>query len=110
MPFYETVLIARQDISAQQVESLIETFAGVITELGGKVTKTENWGLRSLAYRIKKNRKGYYILFNMNTPVDSIKQIEHHMRLDERVLRYLTIKVDKLQEKSSDTVQSRAQG
>ena len=70
MAYYEHVLIARQDISSQAVDQLAEEFAGIITANGGQVTKTENWGLRTLAYRIKKNRKGHYVMMNIDAPPD----------------------------------------
>ncbi|MEK9962165.1 MAG: 30S ribosomal protein S6, partial [Rhodobiaceae bacterium] len=73
MRLYESVFIARQDISSAQVETMADEFAGIITEAGGKIHKREYWGLRSLAYRIKKNRKGHYIMFNLETDADTLK-------------------------------------
>jgi len=101
MPFYESVFIARQDISAQAVEELADQLAGVITEAGGKITKRENWGLRSLAYRMNKNRKGHYVLFNMDTPIPGIHEMERQMRLNEDVLRFLTIRLKELDDTPS---------
>ncbi|MFN3077322.1 MAG: 30S ribosomal protein S6 [Alphaproteobacteria bacterium] len=107
MPLYETVFIARQDASAPQVEALADQMTAILTELGGSVTKRENWGLRNLAYRIRKNRKGHYILFNINAPAAAVLEMERQMRISEDVLRYLTIKVDVLEEGPSAVLQSR---
>ncbi|VBB68811.1 SSU ribosomal protein S6p [invertebrate metagenome] len=107
MPFYETVFIVRQDASTQQVENLANQFAAVIGERGGRLGKRESWGLRTLAYRIKKNRKGYYTFFNIEAPPDAIIEIERQMRINEDVLRYLTVRVDKLNEQPSPILQSR---
>ena len=98
MAYYEHVLIARQDISSQAVDQLAEEFAGIITANGGSVTKTENWGLRTLAYRIKKNRKGHYVMFNIDAPPAAINEYERRMRINEDVLRYLTVRVETLEE------------
>ncbi len=96
MPYYESVFIARQEISTPQVESLTETFVGIISDGGGQVTKKEYWGLRNLAYRIKKNRKGHYMLLNIDAPSAAIQELERNMRINEDVLRYMTIRVDEL--------------
>ena len=98
MALYENVFIARQDIAASQVDALIERFEGVITANGGKVTKKENWGLRALAYRMNKNRKGYYVLFNIDAPAKALIELERQMRFDEDVIRYLSIRVGELEE------------
>ena len=98
MALYENVFIARQDIAASQVDALIERFEGVITANGGKVTKKENWGLRALAYRMNKNRKGYYVLFNIDAPAKALIELERQMRFDEDVIRYLSVRVDELEE------------
>jgi small subunit ribosomal protein S6 len=97
MPFYENIFIARQDISTTQVEALTETFANLVAENGGKVEKREYWGLRNLAYRIKKNRKGHYVLFNLEAPPAAVNELERNMRINEDVLRYLTVRVDELE-------------
>lgn len=97
MPFYESVFIARQDIPATQVESLSVTFADIVKANGGKVTKTEQWGLRNLAYRIKKNKKGHYVLFNIDAPPAAVAEMERNMSLHEDILRFLTVKVDELE-------------
>jgi len=96
MPYYESVLIARQDLSNQQAEALAEQFAGVITNGGGKVAKTEYWGLKSLAYRIKKNRKGHYLQLTIDAPAAAIQEMERQMRLNEDLLRHLTLRTDEL--------------
>jgi small subunit ribosomal protein S6 len=108
MPFYENVFIARQDISATQAETLAEQFSGVIAEHGGKVTKKESWGLRNIAYRIKKNRKGHYTLLNIDAPPAAVTEMERQMRINEDVLRYLTVRVDALEEGPSAMLQSRS--
>jgi small subunit ribosomal protein S6 len=98
MPYYECVFIARQDISAPQVEALTTAFSDIIVKDGGKVTKTEQWGLRNLAYRIKKNKKGHYVLFNIDAPAAAINEMERNMRLHEDILRFMTVKVEELEE------------
>jgi small subunit ribosomal protein S6 len=96
MPFYETVFIARQDLSPAQVEDLTKLFSGFITAGGGKIVKTESWGLRQLAYRINKNRKGHYVLIESDTPAPAMIEMERNMRLNEDVLRYMSIRLDEL--------------
>lgn len=108
MPFYENVFIARQDLTPAKVNELTEKFAAVITAKGGKVTKREDWGLRNLAYKIQKNRKGYYTLMNIDAPADTIVEMERLMRLDENLLRYLTVKVKKLEEGPSVMLEPKA--
>jgi small subunit ribosomal protein S6 len=98
MPLYENVFIARQDISAAQVESLAEGFTQLIAENGGEIKKREYWGLRNLAYRMRKNRKGHYVLFHLAAPPAAVAELERTMRINEDVLRYLTIRVDALDE------------
>src|SRR5271155_438202 len=107
MPLYENVFIARQDISGAQVDALADTFTQLITEQGGEVKKRENWGLRNLAYRMSKNRKGHYVLFNIDAPAPAIAELERTMRINEDVLRYLTIRVDKFEEGPSPVMQNR---
>ena len=107
MPFYENVFIARQDISAPQVDSLADDFSKIIEDQGGKVAKREYWGLRGLAYRIKKNRKAHYVLLNIDAPAEAVQEMERQMRLHEDVLRYLTLRVDELEEGPSVMMQSR---
>ena len=108
MAYYESVFIARQDISVTQVEELTDTFTKVINDNDGKIVKTENWGLRTLAYRIKKNRKGHYIMFNIDAPGAAIHEMERQMRINEDVLRYLTIKIDTFEEGPSAMLNSRS--
>ena len=98
MPLYESVFIVRQDVSAQHVEGLAERYSEMIKENGGEVAKTEYWGLKNLAYRVKKNRKGHYMMFNIDGPSAAIDEFERNMRLSEDVLRYMTIRVDELEE------------
>ena len=98
MPFYENIFVARQDLSAQQVEAMGDALAEVISTAGGKVTKKEYWGLRTLAYRIKKNRKAHYMLLNVDAPAAAIAEAERTLRINEDVLRYLTVKVEALEE------------
>ncbi|MBL6940596.1 MAG: 30S ribosomal protein S6 [Rhodospirillales bacterium] len=107
MAYYECVFIARQDISATQVEGLCETFSKVISDNGGSVVTTENWGLRTLSYRINKNRKAHYVLFNIDAPAPAIHEMERQMRINEDILRYLTIKLDAFEEGPSVMMQSR---
>ncbi|MEE6207518.1 MAG: 30S ribosomal protein S6 [Alphaproteobacteria bacterium] len=94
MANYESVLIARQDLGASQVNSLVSDLSEVIKKEGGEVVKTDNWGLKNLAYRIKKNRKGYYVLLNIVAPAKAIFEYERRIRLNEDVIRYMTVKVD----------------
>jgi len=98
MPLYEHVFLARQDASTQQVEELTTQLAGVIESLGGKVTKTEAWGLRSLTYRMNKNRKAHFVMFNIDGPASVVSEIERQERINEDVIRYLTVRVDELEE------------
>lgn len=106
MSLYECVFIARQEISAQQADALAETFANVVAENGGSVPKRENWGLKSLAFRIKKNRKGHYVLLNIDAPSAAINEMERQMRLHEDVIRHMTVRVEELEEGPS--IQARA--
>ncbi|MBV9564760.1 MAG: 30S ribosomal protein S6 [Bradyrhizobium sp.] len=98
MPLYEHVFLARQDASTQQVEELTSQMTGVIEGLGGKVTKTENWGVRSLTYRMNKNRKAHFVLLNIDAPSAAIAEIERQERISEDVIRYLSVRVDELEE------------
>jgi small subunit ribosomal protein S6 len=94
MPLYEHVYLARQDASAQQVEELTGQFQGIIEQLGGKITKTEYWGVKSLSYRMRKNRKAHFTLLNIDAPPAALAEIERQERLNEEVLRYITVRVD----------------
>ena len=107
MPLYENVFIARQDISSAQVDALADGFAQLIADNGGEIKKREYWGLRNLAYRMRKNRKGHYVLFNIDAPSPAIAELERTMRINEDVLRYLTIRVEAHEEAPSAVMQSR---
>lgn len=107
MPLYELVLIARQDVSQQQVETLVETFKNVIIENGGTVPKVEPWGLRTMQYKIKKNRKGHYTLMNIDAPHEAMVEMERQMKLNEDVIRFMTVRVDEHEEGPSAVMQSR---
>src|SRR5215471_3590984 len=98
MPLYEHVFLTRQDASAQQVEELTAQFKGVIEQMGGKVAKTEQWGVKSLSYRLRKNRKAHFTLFNIEAPPAALNEIERQQRLSEDVLRYLTVRVHEHEE------------
>ena len=101
MSLYESVIIARQEISAEQVEKLADEIDLILKNNEGRTEKRENWGLRTLAYKIKKNRKGHYLLFNYECEPDAIIELERQLRLNEDVLRYLTIKIDKFSNEPS---------
>ncbi|HVO04371.1 MAG TPA: 30S ribosomal protein S6 [Candidatus Cybelea sp.] len=107
MPFYENVFIARQDVTTAQVEALTEQFAGIVAAQGGNVTKREYWGLKSLSYRVRKNRKGHYVLLNIDAPAAAVIEMERNMRLHEDVLRQLTVRVEALEEGPSAMMQSK---
>lgn len=109
MPYYESVFIARPDISGAQVEALTETLKSIISENGGSVGKTEYWGLRNLSYRIKKNRKGHYSLLNLDAPPAAVRELERNLSINEDVLRYVTIRVDVLEEEPSIMMRSKGQ-
>ncbi len=98
MPLYEHVFLARHDISAQQMEALTEKFTGVLKENGGKVSNSEYWGLKNLSYRIKKNRKAHYGYLQLETPHAALAEMERQMTLNNDVLRFMTIRVDKHEE------------
>ncbi len=107
MPLYESVFIARQDVSAGQVEAIADQYVELVKENGGEVTKKEHWGLRNLAYKIKKNRKGHYTLFNIDGPASAVLEMERRMRISEDVIRYLTVRVDELESDQSIVLRSR---
>ena len=98
MPLYEHVFLARQDASTQQVEELTAQMTGIVEQGGGKVTKTENWGVRSLTYRMNKNRKAHFVLMNIDGPSAAISEIERQERISEDVIRYLSVRVDEHEE------------
>ena len=105
MALYENVFIARQDVPTTQVETLTTQFADLVTSLGGTVSKKEYWGLRSLTYRIKKNRKGHYTLLNIDAPSAAVKELERTMSINEDIIRFLTVRVDTLEEGPSAVMQ-----
>src|SRR6185437_10848308 len=107
MPLYENVFIARQDISGAQVDALADTFTQLIADNGGEVKKREYWGLRNLSYRMNKNRKGHYILFNLEAPPAAVAELERTMRINEDVLRYLTVRVAEHEEGPSAVMLNR---
>ncbi len=98
MPLYEHVFLARQDASTQQVEELTTQMTGIVEQAGGKVTKTENWGVRSLTYRMNKNRKAHFVLLNIDAPSSAIFEIERQERISEDVIRYLSVRVEEHEE------------
>ncbi len=98
MALYEHVFIARQDLSAQQVEELVEQYKGVLEANEGSLGRVEHWGLKSLAYRIKKNRKAHYTLMDIDAPAPAVAEMERQMRINENILRYMTIRVDALED------------
>ena len=105
MALYENVFIARQDVPATQVETLTNQFAELVAAQGGTVSKKEYWGLRSLAFRIKKNRKGHYTLLNIDAPSAAVKELERTMSINEDILRFITVRVDALEEGPSAVMQ-----
>jgi small subunit ribosomal protein S6 len=101
MPRYEHTFLARQDVTAQQVTGLMNTYKAVIEEHGGTVGKTEYWGLRSISYKIKKNRRAHYAFFNIEAPHEAVIEMERQMRISSDIIRYLTVRVEELDEKPS---------
>ena len=94
MPLYEHVFLARQDLAQAQVDALAENATKIITDNGGKVAKTESWGLRSLAYRIAKNRKAHYVMLDVDAPAPAMAELERQTGINEDVIRFMTIRVD----------------
>ena len=107
MPYYETVFISRQDISSAQVEALGDAVAEIISGDGGRISRREYWGLKSMAYRIKKNKKGHYVLLNYEAPATAVRELERQMGLNEDVLRVMTVRTDDLPEEPSVVMASR---
>ena len=106
MALYEHIFVARQDVSSQQVEDLQTMITQIITENGGKITKTEYWGIKSLAYRVKKNRKGHYSLLNIDAPHEAVAEMERRISLSDDIIRHLTLRVDAHED--GDSVQLRS--
>ena len=100
---YESVLIARQDLGASQVNTLVDELKNVISAQGGEVVRVDNWGLKNLAYRIKKNRKGHYVLLNISAPATAVAEYERVMRVNEDIIRYMTVKVDEFADVSASS-------
>ena len=109
MRLYESVFIARQDITSAQVEAIADEFAEIITSAGGSIKKREYWGLRSLAYRIKKNRKGHYVMFNMETGPEALREYERVMGLNEDVLRFLNLNIEEVEDDPSIMMQTKTE-
>lgn len=107
MPLYENVFLVRPDVSTNQVESLTKEFSAIVEEGGGSVPKVEHWGLRTLAYRLKKNRKAHYVLMNLDAPTGAVHEMERNMRIHEDVLRHLTVRVEELEEEPSIVMRSK---
>jgi small subunit ribosomal protein S6 len=108
MAFYEHVFIARPDLTTAQVDGLVGDFSKIIADGGGKVAANEYWGLKSLAYRIKKNRKAHYVFFGLDAPHAALAELERKERLDENIIRFLTIRVDALEQGPSAMMRSRS--
>ncbi len=108
MPFYESVFIVRPDSSPQQVEALAGKMETLVQEGGGDVPKTEIWGLKSLAYRIKKNRKGHYVFMNVDAPVETLGELERNLRFNEDVLRFMSVRVDHLDSEVSPMMRNKS--
>jgi len=98
MPLYEHVFLARQDVTAQQVEEMTAQFKGIVEGLGGKITKSEYWGVKGLSFRMNKNRKAHFTLLNLDAPPAAVTEVERQERLNEDVLRFITVRVDELEE------------
>jgi small subunit ribosomal protein S6 len=107
MPLYEHVFMARQDVTAQQVEAMVEQYKGVIETGGGRIEKTEAWGVKSLAYRIRKNRKAHFTMLSIDAPPAAVAEMERQMRISEDVLRFMTVKVEALDAEPSVMMQKR---
>jgi len=108
MALYESVIIGRQDLTSSQFETLIDEFVSVIENLKGTIRKKENWGIRNLAYKINKNRKGHYMLLNIDGPADAIFEYERLMRLHEDIIRFLTIRINSIDEKPSPLMNNKS--
>lgn len=109
MPLYECVLIARNDVTQQQMESLADQIGQLVEGDGGSVKKREYWGLRNLAYRVKKNRKGHYMLLGMDAPASFITEMERQLRLNEDIIRFMTLRVNEIEEGPSAIVSRKSE-
>jgi small subunit ribosomal protein S6 len=110
MPYYETIFIVRQDMSAAQVETMADGYGELIAEQGGALVKREMWGLRTLAYRISKNRRGHYVMMHLDCPPAALNEMERRMRISEDVLRYMSVKIEEIPEGPSAMLQQRERG
>jgi small subunit ribosomal protein S6 len=106
MPLYESTFIAKQDLSKQQVTAIADQFADILKKGGGKVVKNEYWGLRPLAYRIQKHRRGHYVMLGIDAPAPAVHEMERNMGINEDVMRHLTIRVEKIEEEPSAPLRS----
>lgn len=107
MPLYESTFIARQDISTQEVENLTKQFSQIVEDNGGKVLKKEYWGLRNLAYPIRKNRKGHYVMLALDTPPAVLKEMERNLKIHDDILRNVSIRVEEIQDGPSFMMNNR---
>ena len=108
MALYESVIIGRQDLTPNQFEELVEEFIKIIVSFKGVIKKRENWGIRNLAYKINKNRKGHYVLLNIDSSSDAITEYERLMRLNEDIIRFLTIRINSVDEKPSPLMNNKS--
>ena len=108
MALYESVIIGRQDLTPNQFEELVEGFTKIIEDYKGVIKKREIWGLRNLAYKINKNRKGHYILLNIDSSSEAIAEYERLMRLNEDIIRFLTIRINSIDEKPSPLMNNKS--
>ena len=107
MAFYETTMIIRPDLTGQQAEQVGTKYAGVIKDAKGKLVKTENWGLRTLAYRVKKHRKGHYVMLGFEAKGDVVSELERQLKISDDVLRFLTVRVEELTKDPSPMLQAK---
>ena len=107
MALYEHVFLTRQDATAAQVDALVEQYKGIIAAGGGKVSKVENWGVKSIAFRVKKNRKAHYTLLNIDSPSPAVAEMERQMSISEDVIRFMTVKVEALEDGPSAQMRRR---
>jgi small subunit ribosomal protein S6 len=107
MALYEHIFLARQDVTSQQVDTLIEQYKGVIEAAGGKISKNEYWGIKSLAYRIKKNRKAHFTLLNIDAPSSALAEVERLMGINEDIIRFMTIRVEAHEDEPSAMMQKK---
>jgi len=105
MPLYESTFITRQDLSRQDITKITDSFTAIIEQGGGKIVKNEYWGLRSLSYRIKKNRKGHYAMLAIDAPIAAVKEMERNLGINEDIIRALTVRVETVEEGPSAMMQ-----